>query len=361
MDVALILAGGRSGSDLLQSLFDNHPQILQFPGILKFDEEFIRIFKLKSADKISKYFIKINKHFFDSRLNKIERHDKLGSNKSSFYKVDKNKFIKNFYKHYSESNKTNFDLLLSLHKAYSKDLKKKKLLIVHVHLFEFLKNYIKIIGINSRLKVLLTLRDPLVSMCSTINNWLKFKKGIYLTPRSLFHNYDVHFNNFNNLHFLRDKIRVVKLENLHLKSLKTLQRICRYLKIKFCKTILHSTYHGKLWWGDSISKKYLKGLNKNFSNKLDNKLFSKEEIIYLESKLFHVIKKYKYPFRSKILQGTQVFYLFPFNVEKKIFFWNLLKFRKYKTALSFLYFYIKRILLMAKKNIFNFYTLPKEI
>lgn len=125
MEVALILTGGRSGSDLLQSLLDNHPQVLQFPGILKFDEEFIKIFKFKSSDEISKYFIKINKHFFDSRLNKIERHDQLGFNKNSFYTVNKKNFIKKFNKFYENSNKTNFDLLLSLHKAYCKNLKKK--------------------------------------------------------------------------------------------------------------------------------------------------------------------------------------------------------------------------------------------
>ena len=44
MDIALIITGGRSGADLLQSLFDGHPEILQFPGILHFDDDFIKIF-----------------------------------------------------------------------------------------------------------------------------------------------------------------------------------------------------------------------------------------------------------------------------------------------------------------------------
>ena len=57
--IVLILTDGRSGSDLLQSLFDRHPQILQFPGTVKFDEKFIKIFKLKSAYEISKYFTTI--------------------------------------------------------------------------------------------------------------------------------------------------------------------------------------------------------------------------------------------------------------------------------------------------------------
>ena len=360
MKVVIILTGGRAGSDLLQSLFDNHAQILQFPGVLTFDKKFNKIFFLKSANKISKYFIKTNKHFFDSRHNKTERHNKLGFKKKSFYIVNKKIFIKKFLKIYNKSKKTNFDLLLSLHKAYYKHSKKKKLLIVHVHLFEFLKNYIKFIGINNNSKVLLTLRDPLASMCSTVNHWLKYKKGIILNPRHLFYNFDLHFNNFNNLYFLRKKIRVVKLEKLHKFSVTTIKKLCNFLDINFSKNLLKSTYHGKKWWGDAISKKYLNGLNKNFRNKFDYSLFKEKEIFYLESKIFSVLKKYNYPFRSNVKKNNNFLYLMPLNIEKKIFF-NTLKVKRFKSALSFPYFLIRRIFLLKNKNIFNKSTLPREI
>ena len=93
MNTALILQGGRSGSDLLQSLFDSHPEILQFPGILRFDQKFLKIFNIKSTEQIALYFIKVNPQFFDSRLNKIERHNKLGQDKKGYFKVNKKKFI----------------------------------------------------------------------------------------------------------------------------------------------------------------------------------------------------------------------------------------------------------------------------
>ena len=362
MDIALIITGGRSGADLLQSLFDSHPEILQFPGVLQFDDDFIKIFNLKSDKEISKYFIKINKQFFDSRINKKERHHKLGTKKNDFFIVDKKKFIKKFIKHYNRSKKTNYDLLESLHKAYCKNIKKKKLIIVHVHLQMFLANYIKYIGLNKNLKILLTFRDPLVSMCSAINNWLNYKKGIDLTPRNLFTNIDIHFNNFNNLHFIRKKIRVVKLENLHKFSILTLKKICKYLKINFSRSMLKSTYHRKKWWGDALSKKYLNGLNKKFKNNFDFKLFDNKEILYLESKLYFILKKYNYPFRSKITQSYEKYYFLPFNFEKKT--WNnVIKKNKFKikTKLSIIYFYLKRIFLLRKKNLFNLYTLPKEI
>ena len=39
MKFVIILGCGRSGTELLQSLFDNHPQILQFPGVIMFNPQ----------------------------------------------------------------------------------------------------------------------------------------------------------------------------------------------------------------------------------------------------------------------------------------------------------------------------------
>ena len=87
MRLIILLTGGRSGSDLLQSLFDGHKEILQFPGTIIFDDKLLRIFDYKSPEKIPSNFIKINKKFFDSRLNKFERHDKLGKKKIDFTRL----------------------------------------------------------------------------------------------------------------------------------------------------------------------------------------------------------------------------------------------------------------------------------
>lgn len=361
MNTALILQGGRSGSDLLQSLFDSHPEILQFPGILRFDQKFLKIFNIKSTEQIALYFIKVNPQFFDSRLNKIERHNKLGQDKKGYFKVNKKKFIKFFHIYFNKSKKTNFDLLVCLHKAYNFNKKKnKKLLIVHIHIYDYLLNYLDIIGEKNNLKILLTLRDPLVSLSSAINHFLNYKKGIAMSPRGLYEILRIHFNTFNDLHFLRKKIRVVKLEEKHNNSIITMKKICKFLKIKFVNSLLKSTYHGKKWWGDAVSKKYLNGLNKNFQNKFDEKLFTYKEVFYLESKLFPILKKYNYPLRSKAKQENISYYLIFFGFEKKV--WkNVLKNNSIKTILSILYFFIKRLFLLSKKNIFNLKNLPSKV
>ena len=53
---------------------------------------------LKNYYEIPIRFIKLYPHFFNSKLNQIERHDSLGKNKKKFYKVNTNIFIENFLK-----------------------------------------------------------------------------------------------------------------------------------------------------------------------------------------------------------------------------------------------------------------------
>ena len=48
MKVLLLAAGGRAGSDLFHSLLDEHSQILQFPGKLRIDRNFLDLINLKN-------------------------------------------------------------------------------------------------------------------------------------------------------------------------------------------------------------------------------------------------------------------------------------------------------------------------
>ena len=362
MKLVLLFTGGRSGSDLLQSLFDSHKSVAQFPGILHFSEDFLNIFKLNDPKEIAKNFISLNQIFFDSRLNKKERHDKLGKKKSEFYTVNKKLFEKNFIKFFEKSEKNNLAILICLHKAYmfTKDKKKNKfkILLLHLHLFENFQNYLKILKVYKNSKILITYRDPLVSICSTVKNWSKYDGGKHMTPRHLFMNYQFHFNIFNNLRDYKNKIRVIKLEKIHLESKKTMKKICIFLNIKYSKSLLNSSYFGKKWWGDAISKKYLDGLNPNFENKFDKKIFNNEELKFIENKIVDILIKYKYPIRSTILNRVPKYYFPLFNLEK-IFYSIVLKKLKMKTRLSIFFFYFQRLKLFKEKFLKK--NLPNEI
>ena len=364
----ILLAGGRSGSSLLQSLFDMHPQILQFPGDFRFDHLFVNILNEKDPEKISQMFCDLNPFFFDSRLQKnswsIDRHYMLGKNKNEFYKFSTEIFKKHFIYFYNNSKKNKIDKIIALHQAYAKlsgqNLNKKKIIIFHLHIIEWFKNFTNYFSQFNNFKILLTLRDPLVSLSSTINHWLEYKSGRDLYSKSLYDNYEMHMNMMNVLYKFRKKVSIIQLENLHLKSNKVLKNLCKLLKINYQSSLKKSSYHNKLWWGDSVSKKFLNGLNPKFKNKFDKNIFFDKDIEIIESKLKNIITRYNYPTRSKSKIQNKYLQFLPFKFELIVWL-NSLKNRRFKQFLLIPFFFIKRLILFSRKNLYSKKELPISI
>jgi len=133
-------------------------------------------------------------------------------------------------------------------------------------------------------KILLTLRDPLVSLSSVVNHWLQFRSGKYLFAESIYDNIKVHIDIFNYLHKFRKKVFVVQLENLHLKSNKVLKDLCKLLKIDYKKYMAKKSSVNR-------NKKRI-ALNLKFANKrrklkeiIMNKKISLEERFKAQMKL----------------------------------------------------------------------------
>ena len=95
MKLIAFVGGGRAGIDFLQSLFDGHPEVSQFPGYFFFDDFWKKIEKQHAPKDIANKFISDYEKFFDSKVNLLERHHMLGKDKNDFFLVDKNKFSKN--------------------------------------------------------------------------------------------------------------------------------------------------------------------------------------------------------------------------------------------------------------------------
>ena len=64
MKVLVLVAGGRAGADLFHSLLDEHSQILQFPGILEINKNFLDLINLKNYYENPIRFIKLYTHFY---------------------------------------------------------------------------------------------------------------------------------------------------------------------------------------------------------------------------------------------------------------------------------------------------------
>ena len=350
MNIVVLIGGGRTGIDFLQSLFDQHSQVSQFPGVFFFDEFWKSIENENDPKKILNHFYKRYEKFFDSRLNLMERHYMLGVNKKSFYLVNKKIFEKEFLKLFSNKELTKVNLIKALHLAYSiasgEDASQKKTIILHLHHVFRLK---VLDGI--KYECIYTIRDPLASYTSLMKNWHNIKKNKQQTPSIYFFHIDRMFNGVKDTTNLNKKTHVIRLEDLHRKNEKVMRSLCKKINISYEEKMKNSTYHGLVWWGDKVSGRDINGVNSNFSNKIDEKLFYKKDIKCIEYFMDPFLRKYEYPIREKKENCSLIKYL-PLKLEiaiwlKTIFSFNL------KETLLILYLWYKRVNLMNEKNYKN--------
>ena len=304
MKIILLVAGGRTGNEFFHSLLDSHSEILQFPGILVTDNNFVKMIEHNEISQIPKIFISLFPQFFDSRLNKIERMNKLGLNKKKFFNIDKKKFCNNFNKLMKDTKDSDkIGIIKNLHLAYSNltktKIKKPKIMIINPHLIKYTKNFINNFG-NKNTEIICTIRHPLSALSSQIINNLNYKNGSTFLAKDLYKSFEMVFKDFYK-YLKLCKVRVVKLENIHLNHKKVFLDFCKTYNLKYEKTLNRSTFLGLQWWGDAISKKWLKGINKNFQVKIREDLFFKKDLYFFQtiSKTFFKSYKYKYLIHHK--------------------------------------------------------------
>ena len=295
MKILLLVAGGRAGSDFFQSLLDNHSQILQFPGVL-LANNLEKIINSRSNREIAINFVKKYPHFFDSKIQKLERWNKLGKNKNQSFTVNKKKFIESFLFFSKDKELNKKDILINFHKAYAKarniDLSKKKILFIHTHLLSLTKLFIKIFDLKN-FELIHTIRHPLSSISSSIKSWLNYKAGSNFFPKDLFFQLDLVLKCINDLKKI-NIVHVFQLEKIHTQNIKLMRGFCKKFKIKYEKILTKSTKNGLTWWGDSVSKRWIPGVNKKFTITIDERYFYKRDLQYIEFLAADIIKKYDY-------------------------------------------------------------------
>ena len=364
MKIVLLVAGGRGGSDFFQGLLDNHKQILQFPGHFLIDNNFYRLLKKAKDNKFketAKLFLKVYPYFFNSKLNKIERHDKLGPNKNRFYTVDKDKFI-NYYIKLSEEKKNNrIQVIENLHLAYylarGKKISNIKIIFIHTHLVSYTKKFLSFTN-TKNFRIIHAMKGPMPALSSPIMNWLNFKNGKFFFPKDLYFQLDIVFKGITDLLKLDKNLHIVQLENLQKKRKRVMRDFCKIYKIKFEKTLLQCTYFGFQWWGDQISSRWVFNKKKNVVSKIKEELFFKRDLNFFEYLALDLIKFYNYEF--KYLRNRKVYFnLLPMKCELLV--WkNTIKHKKIIHIISIPFFYLKRIIFINKFFI-KFNKLPYSI
>ena len=344
------MAGCRAGAELFQSLLDNHHQIIQFPGTIFFNKKIKD--SLESEYKfIAENFINNYQHFFDSRFKTVERHYMLGPNKDEFYFVDKEEFKKNFLSlNKNNIKKTPKEILIDLHYAYQKTINNEfnfeaaKYILINTHTLKNTKIFVELFK-DLDFEIIHSIRHPISAINSATKNWINFKKGTNFNAKDIFYQINLVTRSLDFLTKLKKIFFVVQLENIHQNSNNFINDFCEKFKIVKDENLFNSTFHGKKWWGDEVSGKFLSGLNKDYKIQINNyDYLTDDDCNYIYEIMYKFFQNYGYEIK---FNKKNVSLWKPFKCE--LLTWkNSLKNKKIKHLLSIPFFYFLRILLINK-------------
>ena len=327
LPVVSIITTGRTGSDFLQSLLDNHEEILTFNGHLAVYSEYFNKSKvLNSKRPVVKDLVEEMVGFYlyklVSKYEVQERKDKLGINYDESFIVDTHTFKLHMTGLLNHAELTTKNILLAFYGAYAINLNhnilRKKVFVHHPHLgFEFDFFYQDF----TDCRIIFTSRDPRANFCSHVEHFRNYYKT---------HDNQQHL--FNALEMVYEDTSIAKKYGLEFIStrLEDLPRkdimisLAKWLSIDFDEGLLKSTWAGLDWHGDRISGKEFPSSgwsSDRTSNNWEQRLGFFDKYIFnfiLNDRLL----KYGYKVqKTNIIDGILVFFLIllPSKYERRFF------------------------------------------
>ncbi len=287
INVCFLFTIGRSGSLLLQTLLDNHPEIILIPKIIYY------YFEWEKINKTPDNPIELITNFLTMEsINAGWSYDiELGVNKNETYDLQPEKFseiILKILKHFTIINRKTF--FLAIHFAYAllhnQNITKIKCIFLHHHLLDLfpkhkyfsptcikqiLSDYFlqkntffsQIFLDFPQAKLIVSVREPFESYFSFLNT-IKRKDSYFSSIRFFItlHYLVFSYHSFINQQFINKKnIKIVKFEDLHLKTENIMKDIAEFIGVSFNPTLFESTIDGKLWWGKPVND--INGTNQN--------------------------------------------------------------------------------------------------
>jgi hypothetical protein len=360
LPMVAIVTTGRTGSDFLQSLFDDHSQILTFNGHFAIYSEFFCRNKCfnnvnSSLSERVDAFIETYRYKLISKLEMQERKDQLGKNFNQSFAFDLDNFKSHMIAILEETDGSTASFLLAIYGSYAicqgRNIHKAKVIVHHPHLnYEFEK----FIPDFPKSRVIFTTRDPRANFCSHVEHF----RDYYET-----HDNQSHVNNCvqmifdNTLVARKRRLDYISTRLEDLPSDPVLLGLASWLGVDFEKSLRRSSWTGLDWHGDRLSKKVFvsEGWDPNRGeNKWEIRLGSLEKYVFnflLNDRLRKSGYKYK---KVSILDAWVVPFVLvlPWRYERRFFslkyFWlSFFRRGRYckKMAVATPYFYIKRVIL----------------
>ena len=302
---------GRSGTGLLHSLIDGHPEISTLPSIY-FSEYFdpsnwAEISSGGRKEIVARFMSTYDVLFDASSPVPIESKDKnfiynigqkegmmnVGDDRDEILRVDRTAFsseLNRLLDFYENIDATIFFNLV--HQAFDKainDQCTKKLMFYHIHNPSPISK-LNFIRTNPKAHWLIMVREPIQSCESWIKK--KFSENSYsdVAGRVL----TMLFSLDDLIHQRQNHIGV-RLEDLKEHPKQTITALCDWMDVKEVDSLYEMTAQGKKWWGDPGSPDYTKdGMDPFGKTSINRKLGS----VFSENDQF-ILKTLFYPFSAR--------------------------------------------------------------
>jgi len=375
---------GRSGTGLLHSLIDAHPEISTLPSV--YFSEFFDYFTWKKIiaggwEDMANRFTTIYDVLFDassstpipdgynkfiSYMGKKEGLTTVGKDKNEILSVDKKIFIKELKQLMSFYDRldaiTFFKLIHSSYEITLRNPYEKKHIFYHIHNPE---DYAKLnfLSLTPSANLLMMVREPL----QNCESWIKksFYENNYKKVASRI--FTMLFDIDNSI--FQDKNSIgVRLEDLKENPKKTMRALCGWLDILENDSLYEMTAQGKKWWGDPTSKDYEKegsspfgkiSINRKIGSVFsDNDQFILSTLFYPFRVRFNYAKENLEQFKKDLLSIKPMLNEM-FDFEKKIA--EQTKISPEKFIKSGSYLYLRSGMIERWNTLYKFNTYPKML
>jgi hypothetical protein len=259
---------GTSGTTLLHSLLDNHPQVISVPLILSL--EFYRYLVNNPENDLVSYmkYLKDSVPMFQAVAGDPQRLDELGEDGEVSLKCDFNEFEKHFYDLMKDEDNTFKNIFIATYQAYNlcfgNSFKDDVWLCLAIHSLP--KKYAEfLVSQFEQVKFIHMIREPIQNAGSLSKHifGITYRRMVYVSPlRSVV--VQIISNNEMMTHFglpgvsLNGKTpyfpdgkkvesRAVKLEDIHENGKDVMKKISSWLDIYWDDCLLKSTVMSLLW------------------------------------------------------------------------------------------------------------------
>lgn len=259
-----IMEGTGSGTKLLQSLLDSHPDILMVPGYaLMYFYPYWHKYLMASEelswpmvlDGIMQRFSSI----IDTNDNPgSESLNQLGDGQDQSLTIDRERFCAFFLEFTQDEPLSPRTALIAIHYAYAyargEDFSNKRILVYHIHVFFYVEKYLY--KDFPDLKVIAAIRDPRANIEKRVQNSIlkpnatKFRESDEYLMRQTAYRHIIRFSceGLDSLSQLpQNRIRVFRHEDLVTRLEEVMRRLADFLSIEFQPSLLQPTWGGLEW------------------------------------------------------------------------------------------------------------------